>query len=726
MAQVFLSYSHQDRGAATRVRDFLTRQSVQVWQDTEGIRGGELFDERIKRAIGAAGFLVVIVSGRSATSEYVAWEVRYALELRLRGVPLTVVPLQIDDSEPPDYLARSLVLRLQTFDEDELQRVLTAIHAERVRILLENEALRITVLRRGARFDDETQHPMQVQLFASRRALFVVMMQSVGPAVLATEATRVLKMALQHFFDNVGALVKVEGELHPDVFFRQFFELLNGVYRQLLAQIGADSVVLSDLTLAMFAGGNVFMRNAGASCGLVKRFVGMHNETEQAWAVQMMTGNVSGELNFEELFDANVLAYPIGRYSRIIDASPLVQSFDTPGSVVALANFKLSKDAAQALAKDTIGLDALHVARSLIEMRVARQAVREAPATDSLVVTIECLAPTETFLSDTQERELRQRRDPAPQRRTSVPQENPEDLMVRGQTALNAGDWETATAAFEAARAASQRIGDMPGMARAILNLGAVEGRRDRLQAAAERLEEAHAIATRIKDLVLQAHCLCSLGATARRSGDFESALRYYTRALPLTVVMGDNYAKSTLLNNIGMTHSSAGDHESALQYFREAMRGLDSNAYPTEHVSVRSNAAWELHHHLRRSVEAGELWQQAVATMRKHRLPFAAHDIALIQIQRWYEETQGVVRSEEEYERVVRETAEFAAAGSEGASAVLKRTEGRLLTGLAEAVLEQMLFGPDLAEHVERLEAAIARLRQARQDGIETTYREP
>jgi hypothetical protein len=94
MADVFISYAHEDRLAAQRVAETLKRHGWSVWWDPD-IPPGKTWDELIERELASASCVVVLWS---ATSLAKAWVRTEAAEALARGV---LVPALIEAVVPP-------------------------------------------------------------------------------------------------------------------------------------------------------------------------------------------------------------------------------------------------------------------------------------------------------------------------------------------------------------------------------------------------------------------------------------------------------------------------------------------------------------------------------------------------------------------------------------------------------------------------------------------------
>src|SRR5436190_1903662 len=67
---IFLSYAHEDTAAARRIVDALRSHGIEVWFDQSELRGGDAWDQKIRRQIKeCALFVPVISAGTNARPE---------------------------------------------------------------------------------------------------------------------------------------------------------------------------------------------------------------------------------------------------------------------------------------------------------------------------------------------------------------------------------------------------------------------------------------------------------------------------------------------------------------------------------------------------------------------------------------------------------------------------------------------------------------------------------
>ena len=96
---IFISYSTQDIKFADKLQSVLEIKGHSVWRDIRSIVGGECWEPEICRGIENADAVVVIISSRSALSEWVKKEVDIATELVGKpGKLKRLIPLVIDNS----------------------------------------------------------------------------------------------------------------------------------------------------------------------------------------------------------------------------------------------------------------------------------------------------------------------------------------------------------------------------------------------------------------------------------------------------------------------------------------------------------------------------------------------------------------------------------------------------------------------------------------------------
>ena len=62
---VFLSYAHEDTETAQRVAEMLRAAGVEVWFDQNELRGGDAWDQKIRRQIRECDYFMPLISANT-------------------------------------------------------------------------------------------------------------------------------------------------------------------------------------------------------------------------------------------------------------------------------------------------------------------------------------------------------------------------------------------------------------------------------------------------------------------------------------------------------------------------------------------------------------------------------------------------------------------------------------------------------------------------------------
>jgi TolB-like protein/Tfp pilus assembly protein PilF len=114
---VFLSYSREDTEAAGRIAAALGSQGVEVWFDQSELRGGDAWDQKIRRQIKDCALFVPLISAstRERREGYFRLEWKLAVErthLMAEGVPF-LVPVVVDETPENAGMVPEPFLRVQ-------------------------------------------------------------------------------------------------------------------------------------------------------------------------------------------------------------------------------------------------------------------------------------------------------------------------------------------------------------------------------------------------------------------------------------------------------------------------------------------------------------------------------------------------------------------------------------------------------------------------------------
>jgi tetratricopeptide (TPR) repeat protein len=134
------------------------------------------------------------------------------------------------------------------------------------------------------------------------------------------------------------------------------------------------------------------------------------------------------------------------------------------------------------------------------------------------------------------------------------------------------GPWEEAITRHAAAVQAARQIGDRPGEALTLSNLGDARQLAGDYPAAARDLQEALGICRDLGDRRGQALALTSLGDTRRMAEDYPGAARDLQEALGICRDLGDRRGQAHALNDLGIVRLSSGESAAAARDLQEAL----------------------------------------------------------------------------------------------------------------------------------------------------------
>jgi serine/threonine protein kinase len=109
--RVFVSHSTRDREFVEReVISHLERHGIRTWYSKVAIQTAAEWETSIRRGLDSCDWFLIVLSPRSATSEWVKDELHWAIDKR----PNRIIPVLIEDCEPRDFHIR--MARIQYVD----------------------------------------------------------------------------------------------------------------------------------------------------------------------------------------------------------------------------------------------------------------------------------------------------------------------------------------------------------------------------------------------------------------------------------------------------------------------------------------------------------------------------------------------------------------------------------------------------------------------------------
>ena len=134
------------------------------------------------------------------------------------------------------------------------------------------------------------------------------------------------------------------------------------------------------------------------------------------------------------------------------------------------------------------------------------------------------------------------------------------------------GPWAEALTRHATALRAAQHLGDRPGQAGALTDLGHARWLTDDNPGAARDLQEALGLYRDLGDQLGQAHALAILGYVWRTTGNYPAAARDLQEALGLSRDLGERRGQANALIFLGDVRRRAGDYPGAARDLEEAL----------------------------------------------------------------------------------------------------------------------------------------------------------
>lgn len=109
--KVFLSYARKDSSLAGKITSALETKGFDVWNAETEVLPGDNFAEKISDALKDSDAMVVLLSPASLESNYVQWEIEYALgnkAYKQRVIPVLVGSEENISSDSIPWILRKL------------------------------------------------------------------------------------------------------------------------------------------------------------------------------------------------------------------------------------------------------------------------------------------------------------------------------------------------------------------------------------------------------------------------------------------------------------------------------------------------------------------------------------------------------------------------------------------------------------------------------------------
>lgn len=121
--RVFISASQSDRSAVNRIAERLREDGHDVWADFIKLRPGDNLEKKIRAGLEDADALIVVISENSFRSNWVQYEFSTIALRDISKREARIIPVRIDQSEVPSYLANRVYIDLSQDFESGLDRI---------------------------------------------------------------------------------------------------------------------------------------------------------------------------------------------------------------------------------------------------------------------------------------------------------------------------------------------------------------------------------------------------------------------------------------------------------------------------------------------------------------------------------------------------------------------------------------------------------------------------
>lgn len=145
-------------------------------------------------------------------------------------------------------------------------------------------------------------------------------------------------------------------------------------------------------------------------------------------------------------------------------------------------------------------------------------------------------------------------------------------LLQLGQVLELLGEWESATARYQAALTQAAAAGAYITEAQAQIAIGEIHRKQGRFAMAATWFEQAGALAAAHDDQPGLAKMLICSGTLAAQQGDYPAANALYARSLTIRRALDDRPNIANVLNNLAIVAQFEGDYARSQQFHAEAL----------------------------------------------------------------------------------------------------------------------------------------------------------
>lgn len=134
MSKIFISYAHEDYGAAKRIYDVFTSKNENMWLDEECLLPGQDWRNEINKAINRSSFFLLLLSNNSVQEGcFVQEEILEALKIvdDLPNDLIFIIPIRLENCEIPERIINLHYVDMFPDFEDAIQKIANSIKTRR-------------------------------------------------------------------------------------------------------------------------------------------------------------------------------------------------------------------------------------------------------------------------------------------------------------------------------------------------------------------------------------------------------------------------------------------------------------------------------------------------------------------------------------------------------------------------------------------------------------------
>ncbi|MFH1217966.1 MAG: toll/interleukin-1 receptor domain-containing protein [Pseudomonadota bacterium] len=124
--KIFISYAHEDKEFVKKLHRELQELPFVIWWDQQDIQVGDDIRKKVDEFLKDSDYLLFVNSQNSFNSDWATAEIKKALELKKK-----ILPVVTDDSLPPDIIKNILYADFSNSFDEGMNRLVKALKSSR-------------------------------------------------------------------------------------------------------------------------------------------------------------------------------------------------------------------------------------------------------------------------------------------------------------------------------------------------------------------------------------------------------------------------------------------------------------------------------------------------------------------------------------------------------------------------------------------------------------------